>query len=155
MEQQNLATVEEMYTALSRKDLPALLDTLAEGVDWLMPGPPNILPYAGPRRGRQQVAVFFAALCEAEEIELFKAKDFIEGENKVIVLGDYRARVKPTGRTLSLQWVHVLTLSSGRIDRLRGFFDTAAAVAAHTVISGREIAVAVSHRRDWGASRIL
>lgn len=131
MEHQNLATVEEAYAAFSRNDIPALLDVLADNVDWLMPGPPNLLPYAGPRRGPQQVAAFFEALNEAEEIELFKANDFIEGENKVIVLGSYRARARVTGRVISLQWVHVVTLCSGKIDRLHGFFDTAAVVAAH------------------------
>ena len=155
MEQSTLATIEEAYAAFSRSDIPALLDTLADGVDWLIPGPPNILPYAGPRRGRQQVAAFFESLHDTEEIELFRANDFIEGEDEVIVLGDYRARVKSTGRILSLQWVHVLTLSNGKIDRLRGFFDTAAAVAAHTGIAAQKIAAAASHRRDWGASRIL
>lgn len=154
MEQQTLVTVEEAYAAFARNDIPALLDTLSEGVDWLMPGPPNILPYAGPRRGRQQVAAFFVALSEIEQIDLFKAKDFIEAEDKVIVLGAYRARVKSTGQFISLQWVHVLTLSNGKIDRLCGFFDTAAAVAAHTRLAP-QTASATAKRRSWGASRVF
>jgi ketosteroid isomerase-like protein len=154
MEQLTMATVEEAYAAFSNNDIPALLDTLSEGVDWLMPGPPNILPYAGPRRGRQQVAAFFVALSDIEQIELFRAKDFIEGEDEVIVLGEYRARVKSTGQMISLQWVHVLTLSNGKIDRLCGFFDTAAAVAAHTRLAS-QTASANAKRRSWGASRVL
>jgi ketosteroid isomerase-like protein len=154
MEQQTLVTVEEAYAAFSNNDIPALLDTLSEGVDWLMPGPPNILPYAGPRRGRQQVAAFFVALSDIEQIDLFRAKDFIEAEDKVIVLGDYRARVKSTGQMISLQWVHVLTLSNGKIDRLCGFFDTSAAVAAHTRLAPQS-ASASAERRSWGAPRVL
>ena len=44
MEGQNLDTVEEAYEALFHNDIPTLLDLLADGVDWLMPGPQNILP---------------------------------------------------------------------------------------------------------------
>jgi ketosteroid isomerase-like protein len=155
MEEQNLATVEETYEALFHNDIPTLLDTLADGVDWLMPGPPNILSYAGPRRGRRQVAAFFEALHENEEIELFRANEFIEGENKIIVLGDYRARVKSTGQMISFQWAHVLTICNGKIDRWRGFFDTAAVVAAHTQTAAQKVAAAGSHGRGWGVPRLL
>jgi ketosteroid isomerase-like protein len=155
MEQQTLDTVEEAYEALFHNDIPTLLDMLADGVDWLMPGPPNILSYAGPRRGRLQVAAFFEALHENEEVELFRAKEFIAGENKIIVLGDYRARVKLTGQMISLQWAHVLTTCHGKIDRWRGYFDTAAVVAAHTRTAAQKVASAGSPGRGWGVSRLL
>ena len=154
MDGQNLDTVEEAYEALFHNDIPTLLDMLADGVDWLMPGPPNILSYAGPRRGRLQVAAFFEALYEKEEVELFRANEFVEGENKIIVLGDYRARVKLTGQMISLQWAHVLTVCHGKIDRWRGFFDTAAVVAAYTRTARQKVAGTGSQRRGWGASAL-
>lgn len=121
-----------------------------------MLGPPNLLLYAGPRRGRRQVAAFFEALNEAEEIELFKGKAFIEGEDKVIVLGSYRARARATGRVISLQWVHVLTLCSGKIDRLHGFFDTAAVVAAHNGAAAQKSASGRAPLPSWEvAARLL
>jgi ketosteroid isomerase-like protein len=155
MEGQNLDTVEEAYEALFHNDIPTLLDLLADGVDWLMPGPQNILSYSGPRHGRQQVATFFEALHKNEEVELFRANEFVEGENKIIVLGDYRARVKLTGQMISLQWAHVLTVCHGKIDRWRGFFDTATVVAAYTRTAAQKIASAGSPERSWGASRVL
>ena len=155
MEGQNLDTIEEAYEALFHNDIPTLLDMLADSVDWLMPGPPNILSYAGPRRGRRQVAAFFEALHENEEVELFRAKEFIEGENKIIVLGDYRARVKSTGRMISLQWAHVLTICHGKIDRWGCFFDTAAVVAAYTRTAAQRVASVGSPGRGWGVSQLL
>jgi len=155
VELQNLGTVEEAYAAFARNDIPALLDLLADDVDWLMPGPPSFLLYAGPRRGRRQVAAYFEALNEAEEIELFKANDFIEGEDKVIVLGSYRARARATGRVISLQWVHVLTLCGGKIDRLHGYFDTAAVVAAHNLTGAQKSASGRAPLPGWEVARFL
>ena len=54
-EQDNLRTVEAVYAAFGRGDLGALLNTLGEDVVWEHPGPADI-PWAGDRRGRDEVA---------------------------------------------------------------------------------------------------
>jgi ketosteroid isomerase-like protein len=51
--QENVQVVQRAYAAFSRGDIPALLNTLTEDVEWFIPGPPQILPYAGQRRGRE------------------------------------------------------------------------------------------------------
>ncbi len=57
-EQQNADVVQRNYAAVSRGDIPALLDLLTEDVEWTFQGPP-VIPFAGTRHGREAVEEFF------------------------------------------------------------------------------------------------
>ena len=48
----------------------------------------------------------------------------------MVVVGDERSLVKPTGRTFEQEWAHVYTLRDGKIAKFRAFEDTAAQVVA-------------------------
>jgi ketosteroid isomerase-like protein len=112
--QENVQVVQRAYEAFSRGDIPAMLNTLTEDVEWFIPGPPQILQYAGQRRGREGVAQFFSLLDGAEEIERFEPKEFLAQGEKVVVLGTYRARVKTTGRIVESDWVQCTYCAMGR-----------------------------------------
>jgi len=56
-EQQNVQLVQQAYAAFSKADMDGVLKTLADDVDWFIPGPTEIIPFAGKRRGPQEVAV--------------------------------------------------------------------------------------------------
>ena len=129
LEQKNVEVVKENYAAVGRGDIPALLDLLTEDVDWSMQGP-SVIPWAGARRGRQQVAEFFALLGQTLEFQRFEPREFIAQGETVVVIGYERSLVKPTGRTFEQEWVHVYTLRDGKISKFRIFEDTAAQVAA-------------------------
>src|ERR1700674_1389729 len=97
-EQQNVAVVREAYAAYKRGDMPGLLNTMADDVGWFLPGPKEILPYAGKRQGKQEVAQFFATVAATQDAEQFDQSEFIAQGDRVVVLGHYRWRVKSTGR---------------------------------------------------------
>jgi len=50
---------------------------------------------------------------------------FCEGD-RVAVTGRERSRVKATGRHYSMEWVHILQASGGRIQSMREYNDTSA-----------------------------
>lgn len=129
-EQENVRIVQEAYESFKRGDIQALLGTLADDIEWTTPGPTNTLPLAGQRRGREQVAEFFSLLDETQESQHFEPKEFIAQGDTVVVLGNYRWRVKSTGRTIESDWVHVFTVRDGKTMNFREYFDTAAAVEA-------------------------
>jgi ketosteroid isomerase-like protein len=110
-------------------------------VEWFIPVPPQILQYAGQRRGREGVAQFFSLLDGAEEIERFEPKEFLAQGEKVVVLGTYRARVKTTGRIVESDWVHVHILRDAKVQEFREFCDTAAAVEAYRAEKPRSAAL--------------
>jgi uncharacterized protein len=152
MKDENLAIIKEASTAFSHNNIPKLLEKLANDVDWMIAGPPGILPYAGEYHGRQQVAASVAAWHQAEEIEAFEPTHFISDQDMVIVLGTYRAIIKSTRRLINIHWAHVYTLRAGLIVRFRGFLDTFAASECYTRPAMR---AAAAGARAWGRPRLL
>jgi len=128
-DQANVGVVQQGYEALGRGDIPALLDLMADDVEWTLQGPP-VIPWAGTRRGREGVAKFFSLLGETLEFEQFEPREFVAQGDTVVVLGYERSLVKPTGRTFGQEWAHVYTLRDGKIAKGRFIEDTAAQVVA-------------------------
>jgi ketosteroid isomerase-like protein len=129
-EQQHMQTVQEIFSAFGRGDIAPTLDALADDVEWHEPGPTAVLPWAGTRHGRAQVAQFFTAIGESLEILQFEPREFWAEGDKVAVFGYEQARAKPTDRTYESEWVMVFTLRQGQVVGFHRYYDTAAAVVA-------------------------
>lgn len=65
-EQQNLRVVQEAFS---------------EDAEYYVPGPREIIPFIGLRRGRAQIEDFFTLLPEVEEIDQFELLEFIARES--------------------------------------------------------------------------
>lgn len=120
----------DLYAAFGRGDIPAILGLLAEDVDWHFVGRPEDIPFAGHRHGHDQMVEFFAAIGRTVEVIEFGPREITACEDKVVVLGHERVRVRATGRTFETDWAHLFTVREGRIARLREFYDTATVAAA-------------------------
>jgi uncharacterized protein len=89
-----------------------------------------VIPWAGTHRGRDGVGEFFSLLGQNLDFEQFEPREFVAQSDTVVVLGDERSLVKPTGRTFEQEWAHVYTLRDGKIAKGRFLEDTAAQVVA-------------------------
>jgi ketosteroid isomerase-like protein len=130
IEQQSIDTIKQLYAAFGRRDLTAVFDGLAEDVEWYLPGPPAIVPFAGLRRGKQQVAEFFKVLSETLEFEQFEVDEFVAQADKVVVLGRSRDRMKSTGRVIENRWAALWEIRDGKVTKYHVYEDTAAFVEA-------------------------
>jgi ketosteroid isomerase-like protein len=119
------AVAKDVYAAFGRGDVAAILNMLADEIDWEFVGSPG-LPYAGRRRTRTEVAEFFAAIPRCDEIHVFEPREFLEADEHVTVLGWESSTALDTGKRFESEWVHVFTVSNGKITRWRGFLNTAA-----------------------------
>ena len=117
--------VKEIYAAFGRADVPAILELVGDEVDWEFVGPES-LPYAGRRSNRTEVAAFFAAIPQADEIHVFEPREFIDAGEHVTVLGWEQSKALETGQEFSSEWVHVFTVQNSKVTRWRGFLNTAA-----------------------------
>ena len=126
----NLKVVRDVYLAYRDRNFDALRNCLAEDVKWFAIGPPDVIPTAGTRYGRDQVEQYFVTLDDIEGIESFEPEEFILEGDKVVAMGDLERRVDSKGRVLQSPWVHVYTVRNGKITDFRSFYDTAAAVTA-------------------------
>jgi ketosteroid isomerase-like protein len=120
-EQENLRIVQECYAAFERGDVAAALANYADDIDWAIPGSPDIFPYAGKRRGREQVAQFYSAFAQTEAVEQMELQDFIAQGDKVLVFGHYRGRVRATGRSYTKDFIHAATLRDGKVVKFREY----------------------------------
>jgi len=136
-EQDNLQIVKEAYASFKRGDIPAILNMLSDDVVWFLPGQADLVPVAGMRRGREQVGQFFSVLGENQEAEQFEPQEFVAQGEKVVVLGQYRWRIKSTGREYASDWVHVFTLRDGKVAGFKEYFDTGACADAYRAVSAQ------------------
>ena len=81
----NLDTVKEIYAAFGRGDVAAIIDRLAEDVEWETQTPVDGVPWLEPRRGKANIAGFFEALAPLQ-ITRFEPHAFFESGDKVFVL---------------------------------------------------------------------
>ncbi len=116
------------YAAFASRDIPALLELLADDVEWRFFGSPaSGTPYGGTCKGKQQVAEFFGKLAQADEILEFEPREFLEGLKHVTVLGRIKSRALPDGKVHESEWVQVFMWKDDtKISRWIGTGDTAA-----------------------------
>ncbi|HCE10074.1 MAG TPA: hypothetical protein DIT28_01025 [Oxalobacteraceae bacterium] len=117
--------MQQAYEAFGRGDVPAILELVADKVDWEFVGSPDF-PYAGSRHNRQEVADFFADVQRADETHRFEPREFIEGGDNVTVLGWKDATGRDTEKKFESEWAYVATVKNGKVTRWRGFYNTAA-----------------------------
>ncbi|CAB3702466.1 nuclear transport factor 2 family protein [Paraburkholderia rhynchosiae] len=120
----NLSVVKGMYEAFQRGDIPAILEVIAEDVEWRLVGPAS-MPFPRECRDRNEVAGFFRALAESDDIALFEAREYIDAGDNIVILGFVKGTIRSTGKAVESEWIHVMTLKNGVLTRFVEFFDTA------------------------------
>jgi ketosteroid isomerase-like protein len=131
----NLATVQAIYEAFSRGDVPAILDKLAPDVAWDAWPDGNGAQAAGvpwmvERHGPEEVGEFFASAA-ALDIASFAPLAIIAGDEHVAAQIEIDATVRATGASVRNVEVHWWTFDdSGRVSVFRHHIDTALHAAA-------------------------
>lgn len=128
--QENTKLVQQGYQHFKSGNIPALLDILSDNVEWVFPDLKGVA-VTGTRRGRKEVADFYAKLAETQETLSFEPREFVAQGDKVVVLGHYSFRVKATGRQFESDWAEVFTIKNGKIARFQEYANTAAAMVAY------------------------
>lgn len=120
LEQQNVKAVQECYAAYGRKDLDSFFACMTPDIDWELTDVPGVA-FTGKRKGCAQVAEYFDQFDEKLAIREFSPKEFIAQGDKVVVLGHSAWTTKETGNDIESDWVHVFTLSAGRVAAFREY----------------------------------
>ena len=128
-EQENTQLVRKTYE-LFRKGDESFLESFSDDISWELPEMKNV-PYAGKFNGIEAVTDFFTRLGEAEESLIHNPTEIIAKDDKVIVLGNMKWRIKDTNNEYDSDFVHVLTVKDGKINGFREFMDTAVRTNAH------------------------
>jgi ketosteroid isomerase-like protein len=121
----NLATVQDIYDAFGKGDVPRILGHISEDVSWEYGAGASDVPWLQPRRGRKGAAEFLSSLADLR-FEQFQPKTFLESGNLVVVLLDVAATVVSTGGRISEEdQIHLWNFDrNGQVERFRHRVDT-------------------------------
>ena len=103
-----------------------------ESVEWVVPGPPDILPFAGTWRGLTGIIEFQRRLDKTMRYDRVALRHYLVSANNVaaVFVGDGVSRA--TGRPFHSEILRLYTFdpSGSTIVRVRNYYDTAAYVEA-------------------------
>jgi ketosteroid isomerase-like protein len=125
----HLSTVQTIYAAFMKGDVPTILDRLADDVDWEYGASPNAAPWLQPRRGKAGAKEFFVSLGDMQ-INSFLPKTLLAGEEAgrgvVVALIDIDFTVKSTGKhVFEEDEIHIWRFDAeGKVARFRHRADT-------------------------------
>jgi ketosteroid isomerase-like protein len=129
-EQENVQQAKDAYAAFGRGDIAAVLQNVADDVEWILPGPADV-PTAGTYRGKAAVQTWFGTLAQTVAFERFEPYEFIAQADQVVVLVHVVGRVRQTNRTYTSEDAHLSTYRDGKLIRFQVYTDTAATAAAY------------------------
>jgi ketosteroid isomerase-like protein len=110
------------YAAFAKGDIPSVLGCLAPSVTWTeAEGGPYGGTFVGPKAVLDNVFMKIGA-----EWDGYSAipDEFIANENTVVVLGNYSATYKATGKSFTAPFAHVWKLQDGKVISFRQHTDT-------------------------------
>jgi ketosteroid isomerase-like protein len=119
-----------LYAAFGRGDISSILGVLDSEVEWGEPDNP-FNPTAGTRYGREGVLEWLQIGNQAEEILALEPEQYLVGDETVAVTGHMKCRARATGKVYESEFVHLITITDGKVARFREFFDTYAAGEAY------------------------
>src|SRR5436853_1221911 len=126
----NLATVQRIYEAFGKGDVPTILDTLADDVEWEAWEDNSAVkagvPWLMARHGKQDVARSFETVGQMEILGL-EILSMMEGGNQVAVEFVLEASLPAWGGGhYRDEEMHLWTFGDhGKVTRLRHYTDTA------------------------------
>lgn len=150
--------VRHWYDCIARGDVAAILDGLAEDIEFVLPKTDynQIIPYMGKHVGREQVAAAFERRAQTISIEAYEIKNFIFQDNRAAAIAYTRATGIDTGESFVLEDVHVLSLNEeGKIATWKAYFDSAILVEALSANLSEKLLKSVEDDDLEGAERLL
>lgn len=120
----NLEIVKEGYANFLQGNIPALLDSLSDNIEWELPASAHV-DFAGKFKGKDGVLSFFENVANNNDISEFAVDTYIADGDNVVALGHLSATAKNTGKTSSNKWAHAWQLKDGKVVKHYEYADTA------------------------------
>jgi hypothetical protein len=122
----NVQMMRDLYDALGRGDIPAVLGAMDPDIEWReaegSPYEPAGNAWRGPDAVMQNLFVRLATEWDGFAVH---PREFYDAGRAVVVEARYTGTFKQTGRKLDAQACHVLKVRDGKITSFRQYMDTA------------------------------
>jgi ketosteroid isomerase-like protein len=120
----NVKTIQHVYEAFGRGDVAAILEVVADDVDWGAEAASTEAPWWGVRTDKQAVTDFFAQIASTYEVLEFTPLVMIGDGDDVLTVVRFRAKATKSGKTADMEIHHHFHFTGGKISRYRGTEDT-------------------------------
>ena len=130
----NLQTINNIYEAFGKGDIPFIINCLADDVEWEQWADNSAqkagVPWMQAQQGKAGAMEFFKTLGQLV-IKEFSVLSVMGNENQVAAEFVIEAEVPATGGSYRDEEIHLWTFNdAGKITRLRHYIDTAKHIAA-------------------------
>ena len=126
MTHEHVATIQTIYGAFGRGDVPGVMARVADRTHWDFAGGRPEVPWHAAVDGRANLPRFFEALMGSVELHQFEPREIMHCGPHVVVDVHIEYTVRKTGRRVSMDQLHWWTLdATGQVARLRHYEDTA------------------------------
>jgi len=112
--------VREVYKRFSEGDIDGFLKLCADDIEWVVNGPAT-LEKCSSFHGIDGVRTFLSILDRTWSFSSFTPREFIDGGDKVVVLGEEAGTDQSTGEKFENRWAHIFTVRDRRILAFREF----------------------------------
>ena len=114
--QKNIEAVQKLYAALGDQDVAAFLDCSVDDLVYVVPGPPNVLPWAGTMRGKPALKRWIETAMSTIEFECFEPRQYLVSGETVVVLAweRYFPRASPD-KVIENECAFVYTVRDGKL----------------------------------------
>jgi len=103
---------------------------MSEDVEWFVPGPKEILPFAGLWKGANGIAEFNRLLGATMRYDKVEIKEYIVDGDQLAAIFLGEGIAKSTGKPFKSEILRLNTFKDGKIIKVRNFYDTASYVSA-------------------------
>jgi uncharacterized protein len=130
-EQENIVLIKRLYEAFEKGDFNTIVEHLAGQFVWRFDAPSTV-PFDGHFKTPDEVrSGFFGSLAETQKDQALNPEEFIAHDDKVVMIGRYRAVVTATNKPIDVPIVHVFTIKNGKVTRYLNFTDSATIADAY------------------------
>lgn len=118
----NVETVNGLYEAFGRGDVPSVLAGLDTEIEWT---DAEGFPTGGTYKGHNAVlsGVFVWLGSEWEDFRA-DAQELLDAGDRIVALGEYSGTYKATGKSMRVPFAHVWTLRDGKALKFVQYTDT-------------------------------
>jgi uncharacterized protein len=125
----NLQTINRIYEAFGKGDIPTIIESLSENIQWEQwadnTAQKSNVPWMQFRQGKEGAVEFFKSLANLE-IKDFQVLSIMSNDNQVAVEFILEANVPATDGHYRDEEIHLWTFDAqGKVIRLRHYTDTA------------------------------
>ena len=134
----SIQVIKDLFSAIGRRDIPAILNCLDENVDWQSPATGTTvkeISWSKPRHGKTEVSAFFNEVRSKLILDDMAYKTIMADGDHVVAEGSIRGNVISTGCFFRADFAMVFTIRNGKIVHFRNYYDSAEIAAAFHVKS--------------------